>query len=561
MSFGTELAPTGCNPHTESGDSAGTRMVLGAVLPSAFEIGTTGIPTANPELITQSELISTKPETIVYTLNPNAVWSDGVPITAADFVYAWQQQRAISPTDPGAVSSTEGYRDIAAVTGSNKGHTVTVTFRTPFADWKMLFANLLPAHVMEKVGWNPSCSTVSPSIDLSGGPFELSSVSSQEIVLNENPKWWGTVPNARSITVHIASGTSQLSQWIQSGFVQVALPTSLSPTFLDQVTSLPNEQSSVTPSGALLQLVFAAGPNTPLAPDVRFAIALSLNRQALVTQQVSWAVDNAQVASSHIYVQGQTGYPATPPTPSTTTTNPANAPPPGSTSSTTTTLIDQGGSVNFPTTPSLQQAADLMLASGEDRTDGSPWHADFGVAEPIHLVFDNADPWAAATAPQLVSQLQAAGFDVTSYGASSATEAGEILANGYADMALVPQQSTPFLSQVLAWYTPLLGPPGVGGSQDWSDYDDASFEQLVTTASQQLNPNTAATDYAAADTQLWTDLVAVPLFAEPSALVWSRRIGGVATVPSTDSLLWYGQYWAVRALEPTDNTTPTLPTP
>ena len=120
-----------------------------------------------------SELVSTKPETIVYTLNPKAVWSDGVAITAADFKYAWEKQRGdpdgLRPPD---VASIAGYRDIASVTGSNGGHTVTVKFKTTFADWQMLFANLVPAHVMEKTGWNPSCTTVNPAIDLSGGPVQ-----------------------------------------------------------------------------------------------------------------------------------------------------------------------------------------------------------------------------------------------------------------------------------------------------------------------------------------------------------------------------------------------------
>ena len=105
------------------------------------------------------------------------------------------------------MTSIAGYRDIASVTGSNGGHTVTVKFKNPFADWQMLFSNLLPAHVMEKVGWNPSCSTVSPSIDLSGGPFEIASVSGSTIKLVQNPKWWGTPANSKSITVHVASST------------------------------------------------------------------------------------------------------------------------------------------------------------------------------------------------------------------------------------------------------------------------------------------------------------------------------------------------------------------
>ncbi len=119
----------------------------------------------------------------MYTLNPKAVWSDGVPITAKDFIYAWEQQRGDLTSDPALVASTAGYRDIKSVTGSNKGRTVTVVFRQPFADWQMLFSNLLPAHIMEKVGWNPSCTTVNPAIDLSAGPFRIAKVSAQTIVL------------------------------------------------------------------------------------------------------------------------------------------------------------------------------------------------------------------------------------------------------------------------------------------------------------------------------------------------------------------------------------------
>jgi len=82
---------------------------------------------------------------------------------------------------------------------------------------------------------------------------------------------------------------------------------------------------------------------------------------------------------------------------------------------------------------------------------------------------------------------------------------------------------------------------------------------LVETASQQLNPDKAAGYYSQADTQLWDDVVSLPLFAEPTALAWSRTIGGVTPTPRSDSLLWFAQYWAVRVPETTNNTTPTLP--
>jgi peptide/nickel transport system substrate-binding protein len=134
-----------------------------------------------------------------------------------------------------------------------------------------------------------------------------------------------------------------------------------------------------------------------------------------------------------------------------------------------------------------------------------------------------------------------------------------VLAAGFADLALMPVTFSPYLSQMLSWYTTLLGPVGKNGSQDWTNYSNSRFDQLVETASRQLNPNTAAGYYSQADTQLWDDMVSLPLFAEPTALVWSRTIGGVTPAPRSDSLLWSAQLWAVRVPQSTSNTTPTLP--
>jgi peptide/nickel transport system substrate-binding protein len=552
ISFGMTESPSGCNPNTPAGDNPGTQMVLAGVLPSPYVIGADGTQKQNSDLTESSELVNTKPETIVYTLNPKAVWSDGVPITAEDFKYAWEQQRGDPVESSPDVSSIAGYRDIASVTGSNGGRTVTVKFKTTFADWEMLFANLVPAHVMEKVGWNPECFTVSPAIDLSGGPFKISAVAPQLITLVQNPKWWGTPANAKSITVHIASSTAQLAEWMASGYVQVAEPSAVTPSFLTQMTGLPGAQSQVDTSATLLQLDMASSLESDLSPDLRVAIALTINRQDLVDQQVSWAVPGITPGDSHVSVQGQQSY--MPATTGSTTTIPAQ------TSSTSTTVIGAGGSVNFPVTPVPTQAAAFIAASGLVRTPGDPYyHSAFGAPFQLHMIYDSSDPWATAAAPTLRAELLAAGLDTTLVPVAGATKTGEVLAAGFANLAVLPVTFTPYMSQIMAFYTELLGPAGKNGSEDWTAYSNSQFDQLVETASKQLNPDTAAGFYNQADTQLWDEMVSLPLFAEPTALVWSRTIGGVTAMPRSTSLLWFAQLWAVRTPESTSNTTPSLP--
>jgi len=266
-------------------------------------------------------------------------------------------------------------------------------------------------------------------------------------------------------------------------------------------------------------------------------------------------VPGIAVADSHVYVQGQQNYKPAPASVPTTT-----IPPPTSSTSTSTTVIGAGGTVNFPVTPVPDQAAALIEESGLVRTPNDPYyHSAFGPPFELHLVVDESDPWAAAAGPVIRSELDAAGLETTLYPITGATAAGQALSDGFADLALLPVTFSPYMSQTASWYTTQLGPAGKNGSQDWTGYSNSQFDRLVETASQQLNPNTAAGYYAQADTQLWDEMVSLPLFAEPAALAWSRTIGGVTPTPRSDALLWYAQLWAVRAPESTSNTTPSLP--
>ena len=218
--------------------------------------------------------------------------------------------------------------------------------------------------------------------------------------------------------------------------------------------------------------------------------------------------------------------------------------------------------MNFPVTPVPTQADALLAATGLVRTPGDPYyHSSFGAPFELHMVYDSSDPWATAAAPVIQSELQAAGLETTLLPVAGATQTGKTLAAGFADLAVLPQTFTPYMSQTMAWYTMLLGPPGKNGSQNWTNFSSSQFDTMVTTASQQLNPNTAMGYYTKADDQLWDEMVSLPLFAEPTVLVWSRTIGGVNAMPRSPSLLWFAQLWAVRTPESTSNTTPSLPGP
>ena len=238
-----DQVPTTLNDHTAAGDTPVGRMLGSAIWAQVFRVGPDLTPQLDTNVVDSAEVISLSPQTVVYQIDPRAVWSDGTPISADDFTYAWQAQRG-SGLDvdgtPDSVASTLGYRDIASLTGSDNGKTVTVVFRTPFADWPSLFDDLLPAHVAQLVGWNPGFDHFAAGVFVSGGPYEVQSFQpGSEIVLQRNPRWWGSPSNLDKITVRASAANAALTSAMGQGQVQVAYPSGFDQSFLAQASSSP----------------------------------------------------------------------------------------------------------------------------------------------------------------------------------------------------------------------------------------------------------------------------------------------------------------------------------
>ncbi len=139
------------------------------------------------------------------------------------------------------------------------------------------------------------------------------------------------------------------------------------------------------------------------------------------------------------------------------------------------------------------------------------------------------------------------GVPVTIVGTPSAEDAGLSLAQGGADLALLPLQTTAYPTTAVAWNTLSLGTPGDNGSEDWSMLDNSHVTNGLLQASQQLNPNSAQPLYQQADQTLWTTMSNLPLFTEPTALAWSSKMSGVGPNPYDAGLLSYAQSWAYLA--------------
>ena len=80
---GVDPVRAGFNPHLVGDESAVVRGIADLVLPSAFRAG----GAKDPNLLVGASVLPTSPAafTVRYVIAPNAQWSDGTPITGADF--------------------------------------------------------------------------------------------------------------------------------------------------------------------------------------------------------------------------------------------------------------------------------------------------------------------------------------------------------------------------------------------------------------------------------------------------------------------------------------------
>ena len=505
---------TTLNDHTLAGDNDATRDVASTVWAQVFEIGPGLKPELDTTVVQSAEVVSVNPQTVVYQIAPQAVWSDGVAVSAADFQYAWQSQRG-GATDidgtPDSVASTLGYRSIASVVSSNRGRTVTVTFKTPYADWESLFDDLLPAHIAEQVGWNHGFDHFDPAVFVSAGPWLIQTwTPGREVVLVHNPRWWGTVPSYRRIVLEAVPDPAVMARDLRTGRVQVAAPSTYGTSLLAQVTALPTIESETTLGTTMLQLVFNVRKSPLQSTVVRQGIAHLVNRTALAARVTEPLQPNTGPDGSHLYANMQHSY----------------------------VDDDYGYDTVDPT------AADSLLGAGGLVTDADGTWTSHGTPVTLSLTWAEDDPWSAAAGPLVAAELEVAGFDVTTAPVTATELEGTILPAGAFQLALVPVEATAYPSQLGGAYSPTATTGSPALDADWSGFDDPQVDTLFAQAESELSATTAAALYQRIDRALWQEMPTLPLLSEPDFMAYSASLSGVHDDPGGLGPFWGLSGWA-----------------
>jgi peptide/nickel transport system substrate-binding protein len=273
----------------------------------------------NEDVMVSAEQTSTSPQTIVYKIKPEAVWNDGTPVSADDFIFNWNYQNGKVCTDC-SPASTAGYDQIASVVGSDGGKTVTVTFAQPYTDWKNLWSSgggIYPAHIAAQQGdittneglvaAEAYFGATTPTY--SAGPFQVENWESNvSLTTVPNPQWYGaTKSKLDRIVYRIITDATQEPIALQNDEVQVIFPQP-QVDLVEQVGNIPGVSQQQSLGLSWEHIDFNADNPFLAAEPLRDALGVATNVQDMIDKTVGQFNDEVEPLKSSVLLPGLEGY-------------------------------------------------------------------------------------------------------------------------------------------------------------------------------------------------------------------------------------------------------------
>jgi peptide/nickel transport system substrate-binding protein len=543
-------APTGYNGNTASTNAVYNTYVDNLTSSGFAAFAANGNLEPNEEFGTY-EKTSDDPLTIKYTINEDAVWSDGTPIDYDDVLLSWAALSGTHPSgekDPetGAeadlfqAASTNGFASMEKIEGEPGAKEFEAVFTEPYADWEALFTPgvFMPAHIaaeqagmsaegdgaelVEAIqnddsaalgpvaefwnsGWNYEADLPTlpdTAILPSSGPYKLDNATDGTLTLVKNDKYWGEERAGKTDSIVFKTIVDEEAvQALQNGDVDVIEPSS--PT-VDTKAALEQIGETVTvDTGQSLTFSHVDLDQRPGAVfedvKVRQAFGKCVPRADMVDKFVTPIDPEGSVMNLHEYQPAQSDY---------------------------ETVLEGAPAAEGDGTADIEGAKALL--------------AEAGKTEPVKVSLMFAS----------TSQLRA---DMVALIKDSCDKAG---------FEIVPQPEAEWsakLSQPGAWDAVVFGWAGsglvasgqsiyiTGGEQNFGGYSDPEVDRLwdeivTSTDSEAVVPLKTDLEQRLAETQY-----NVVLYANPNIAGYSSKLEGVELNPTQTGITWNAYSWTKQA--------------
>jgi len=479
-------------------------------LPQAFRVTPAGEYVPGPVLAGAPTLSAGPPVTITYPINPDAVWSDGAPITSKDFEYTWKQ--IVNGKD---IYDTTGYTAISAIDTTDP-KTAVVTFSEPFAGWRDLFGGfyyILPSHLLEGENRHKA---MKDGYAFSGGPWMLEGGAKgwdkgRSITLVPNPKYWGTQPKIGKVVFQFIPESAAEAQALKTGQVSAAYPIPQT-GILDEFDQAGLQYQ--VGSGNTYEAFWLNNEAFPLdSPVVRQALLYATDRQAIVDQIIKPAAREGRVLQSFVvpsfpayFTPAFAGY-----------------------------------------THDLKKVDELMSGDGWAKGSDGIWAKNGKKA--AFQITTTAGSEGRELAEQLwQSQLKQAGFDLEIKNASADLLFGRLVPRGRFGAGLYAQVGTPDPGLCVVFCSKNI-PTKANGfvGQNYTRTASPAIDASWTAADREIDATEREASVKQGQTALAEDASSIPLYQLPTLFVWDpKKIAGPLQDNVTEGPFFNMEQWSLK---------------
>jgi peptide/nickel transport system substrate-binding protein len=509
LNYAADQEPTGFNNNTSKDNGTSVANVVRNMFPVAFNLTPDFKVEMNKDLLESAEQTSEDPQTVVYKIKPNAVWSDDTPVSADDFIYLWKNLNGTIKSND--VSTTTGYEQMESVTGSDNGKTVTVVYKTPFRDWKSVFASgnyILPAHYVEKQsgGWNTGLDK-NPENMPSAGWFKVENYTpGQSLTLVRNDKYFGPKAHLDSVVFRFLPESTTQPAALQNNEVDLIYP---QPQLdqVQQVKALPDVTSQIN-FGPTFEHFDFNFKNEHLADlKVRQAIAKGINVEELVNRTVKQFSDQAQPLGNRIYM---------------------------------TTQPDQYQDHFAEYGKGDTAAATALLEEAGYAKGGDGIYAKDGKKLSLRISTTAGNQLRETQEELFQAQMKEIGVDIKISNVESTKFFSDWLPNGNFDIANFAWVGSPFsISGSQATYV-------TGGGGNYGSYESKKVDDLFKQAMGEFDDAKATELGNQIDQQLTTDMVTIPLYQKPTFIAWRNTFANIGDNSTQDGPFWNANLWGQK---------------
>ncbi|MFW2514689.1 ABC transporter substrate-binding protein [Demequina sp. SO4-13] len=487
------------------------------------------------------ELVSEDPMVVDYTINEDAVWSDGEPIKYEDMLLGWATQAITDGEDedgnPTAlfdhVSGLDyGDRVPEGPQGEPGGKSFSIEYTNPYPDYQLTEIFEFPAHIVaEQAGmtleemvtaiqeqdvealrpaaefWNTEWISSTPgelpdpALALSSGPYTYGSwEAGQSITLVPNENWWGTPPATRELVFRFASADSHV-QALANGDLNVIEPQATVDT-IDQINALGDSVTLGTFQTLIwehLDISRLEGAALADSPELREAFAMCVPRQLIVDNLIKPINPDATVMNTREVFPFQDTYDE---------------------------VVEASYDGQYDEVD-IEGAAALIEEAGVE----TPVNVRIGYSGPnprrtdqVALIKDSCDQ---------------AGFEIEDIGNPDFFAAGGNLDTGDFDVALFAWSGSGQITSGQNIYA-------TDRPQNYIGYSNETVDEAWDTLTSTLDTDVHLEQTKIIERALWEDLYGIPIFAHPGVAAWDSTIQNIEPTSAQSGIVWNAEEW-VRA--------------